>query len=367
MEGSQISNRQLMILITLITTSSPIFLLPSEVSKGVGRDGWYIVIFSCLIGIFNVMIFVWLERIFPKKSLIQINQEVFGKLVGGVINVVMFFYFVDVGSWVLREFAEFLLANVEPSTPIFVYLIIGIVMAAYAVSCGLGTFARVSEVIFPVQLLTYISIFFLTLNLMHFEYILPVLENGFIKPLSHSVHTITFFGDVMCISMLINYVKTTKRTSFYTIAGIGITVLLFLLTLLSSVLVMGAEATAKQTYPLFSLISNISIGEIIDRFDVLVVSFWMTGLFVKITSYLWASTEAACQIFSIRDRRYIIFPIVLVYIVSARYKVDGFVDLSTFYSEHAMYFLTFQALVPLLILLIAIIKQKWKRNKIVIS
>lgn len=95
MEGSQISNRQLMILITLITTSSPIFLLPSEVSKGVGRDGWYIVIFSCLIGIFNVMIFVWLERIFPKKSLIQINQEVFGKLVGGVINVVMFFYFLQ--------------------------------------------------------------------------------------------------------------------------------------------------------------------------------------------------------------------------------------------------------------------------------
>ncbi|KEK21897.1 GerAB/ArcD/ProY family transporter [Bacillus gaemokensis] len=367
MEGSQISNRQLMILITLITTSSPIFFLPAEVSKGAGRDGWYIVILSGLIGMLNVMIFVWLERIFPKKSLIQINQEVFGRLIGAIINVVMFFYFVDLGSWVLREFAEFLLANIEPTTPIFVYLIIGIVMAAYAVFCGIGTFVRASEVIFPVQLLTYISIFFLTLNLVHFEYALPVLENGFIKPLSHSLTTITFFGDVMSISMLINYVKTTKRTSFYTIAGMGITVLLFLLTVLSSVLVMGAETTATQTYPIFSLISNISIGGIIDRFDVLVVSFWMTGLFVKITSYLWASTEAACQIFSIKDRRYIILPIMLVYIVSARYKVDGFVDLSTFYSEHAMYFLIFQALVPLFILLVAIVKQKLKRDKVITS
>ncbi|EOO24099.1 spore germination protein (amino acid permease) [Bacillus cereus VD133] len=367
MERSQISNRQLMILITLITISSPIFFLPSEVSKGVGRDGWYIVIFSGLIGMFNVMIFIWLERIFPKKSLIQIIQGVFGRFVGGIVNVLMFFYFIDVGSWVLREFAEFLLANIEPTTPLFVYLIIGIGMAAYAVSCGLGTFARVSEVIFPIPILTYISIFLLTLNLFHFEYLLPALENGFIKPLSHSLSTITFLGDVICVSMIINYVKTTKRTAFYALTGMGITVILFLLAVLSSVLVMGAESTAKQTYPILSLISNISIGGILDRFDVLVVAFWMIALFVKITSYLWASTEAACQIFSIKDRRYIIIPILLVYIVSARYKVDGYVDLSTFYSTHAMYFLTFQAIVPLFILLSSLLKQKWKRGKAVTS
>ncbi|QED48224.1 GerAB/ArcD/ProY family transporter [Cytobacillus dafuensis] len=367
MEGSQISNRQLMILITLITVSSPIFFLPAEVTKGAGRDGWYMVIFSGLIGMFIVMIFVSLVRIFPKKSLVQINQEVFGRFLGGIINVVMLFYFVDLGSWVLREFVEFLLANIEPSTPLFVYLIIGMVMSAYTIFCGLGTFVRVSEVIFPVELLTYISIALLTLNLVHFEYLLPVLENGLIKPLIHSVPTITFFGDIVCISMLINYVKTTKRTSLFAIAGMGVTVFLFLLTVLSSILVMGAEATSKETYPIFSLISNISIGGVIDRFDVIVVSFWMIGLYVKITSYLWASTEAACQIFSIRDRRYIIFPIVLVYIVSARYKVDGYTDLTTFYSEHGMYFLTFQALVPLLILLFALIKQKWKRNKVVTS
>ncbi|RNB89699.1 spore gernimation protein [Brevibacillus fluminis] len=350
-----ITNRQFMILISIITIASSILYIPRAVSQIAGRDGWLVVLVSGLVGLLNLYVFLWMERLYPGKNLMEIHQQLLGKVFGGLLNFVYLFYFIDISTWVIREFVDFLLITVEPSTPFFVYAIIALLMAVYATFHGVEVFASVSELLFPIIVGIYFISFCLLVNEYHPHYLLPVLENGIAAPFRQFLVTETFFGDVMIISMIINHVRKTKFTPLYATAGIGLTMFFICSAVVSVVMLVGAETAATLTYPTFSLIQNINIANILDRLDILIITMWMIGVFVKITSYFMGSVQALSTILQISNPRAIIIPIALSMIVITRFKVPTFAQLDDVYSAGAWYFSVFQLAIPSLVLLLAII------------
>lgn len=183
MEKPQLSNWQLMVLISGTT-----------------------------LGCLNTMLFVWLERLYPGKTLMDIHKSVLGRGIGTFLNIFFIIYFFEICAWTLREFADFLLITVEPATPIFAYLTIGMIMAGYAVYYGVEVIARIAELMMPLVVFSYLTVFSLTVNLFHLSNLQPILENGLLHPLHDPFLTISWFGDVMVISMLMGYVRRTEKT-----------------------------------------------------------------------------------------------------------------------------------------------------------
>jgi spore germination protein KB len=363
MEKGVITNSQLMMLITVITLSTSILYVPQPITSSAGRDGWFLVLVAGGIGIFNTLIFIWIARLYPGKNLIQINRLLLGKVLGFILNCIYIFYFIDLGTWVLREFSAFLLITFIPITPIIVYLILGMIMCSYATFHGVEVLARINEIIFFLVIFILLVIYLFLFGQYHLEYVKPILENGFIHPLKHILTPAVWFGDVMIISMLINHVKQNKNTTHFILGGIGITFFFILLDVLVCTLVFGAETTATLTYPTFSLIQNISIANIIDRFDVIVVALWVAGTFVKFTSYFLAAVQGFSDMISLENYRYLIFPLSIGWIIYARFKVAGGVEMARLFSEQAWFWSMFQFVIPLLLLCIAFTKQMlWKKG-----
>jgi uncharacterized membrane protein HdeD (DUF308 family) len=82
MSKEMISNRQFMILIALIIVATSSLYVPQAVTYTTGRDGWYVVMVAGVVGAVNCMVFLWLERMYPGKSFLEINKLLLGDMLG---------------------------------------------------------------------------------------------------------------------------------------------------------------------------------------------------------------------------------------------------------------------------------------------
>jgi spore germination protein KB len=358
MRRMMISNQQLMALIVISTVGTSSLYAPSSLSHYADRDAWFLVLIGILGGALNLLVFLQLNKLYPDKSLIAICTHLLGRLGGGLLAVIFILYFMDVSSWVLREFAQFFVIALNPMIPQNWYLLIGIIMCAYAVFHGVEVISRVAFMIFLITIVTFLVIYLLLIKEYHFDYLLPVLENGFTGPLKGTIVVVSWFGDLMFISMVLNHVKRSKQTVHYAVAGVIISGIFLMMAVIGCSVVFGGKATSSFTYPIISLIQNIQLFRNIERLDAILIAIWVMSSFVKITVYFWSSLQALTECFRLSNPRLFIIPLAIGIVISSKYKVWGLIEMSSFYDKQAWYFVLFQFVLPVLLLVGAAIKHQ---------
>ena len=351
-----ISNFQMMTLIVISTIGTSSLYAPATFAHYAERNSWILVLVGGLMGLFNLLILIKLNQIYPDKNIITICTHLLGPWLGGILAFLFTFYFLDATSWVLREFAQFFIISLNPVIPQMWYLSAGVIMCAFAVYHGLEVFSRVSEIIFFITVTTFILIYLLLLNQYHPEYLLPVLENGLAEPMKGFMLATSWFGDLMFVSMIIQHVRKTKHTTSYAMGAIGITCFLLLMSILSCTMLLGGKAMATFTYPSISLIQNIKLFRNIERFDAALLVIWVMSSFIKITVYFWSALRGLTDLLQLRQPRRFIIPLAICFVICSKFKVWGLIELSTFYDAQAWYFVMFQLFIPTILLFIAWIK-----------
>lgn len=66
---------------------------------------------------------------------------------------------------------------------------------------------------------------------------------------------------------------------------------------------------------------------------------------------------------SLRSSRLILIPFAMAIVVSARYRIEGLIDLTEVYDKTIWYFFAFQMMIPLGVLLLALIKQAVRKKR----
>ncbi|WP_138754312.1 GerAB/ArcD/ProY family transporter [Paenibacillus sinopodophylli] len=357
-----INNFQMMSLIVISTIGTSSLYAPATLAHYAERNSWYLVLIGGIVGFFNLYVFLKLNQLYPGHNIITMSKQLLGPWLGGAVAFLLLFYLMDVTTWVLCEFSQFFIIALNPLIPQVWYLIAGVLMCAYAVYHGLEVFARVSEIVLIVTVVTFMAIYVLLINQYHPEYLLPVLEDGLLKPLKGTLLSISWFGDLMFVSMIMKHVRLTKSTASYAFGAVGITLLLMLMSVLSCTMVFGGQATTTFTYPSISLIQNIRIFRNIERFDAALVVVWVMSSFIKITAYFWSMLRGLTDWLNLKRPRMFIVPLAVCFVVCSRFKVWGLVELSSFYDSQAWYFVLFQLLLPSMLLGIALIKEKMKKS-----
>lgn len=357
-----ISNFQMMTLIIISTIGTSSLYAPATFADYAERNSWYLAVAGGIMGLINLCVFLKLNQLYPNKNIISICTHLLGSWIGSVMAFLFICYFIDVTSWVLREFSQFFIIVLNPLIPQIWYLSAGAIMCAYAAYHGLEVFARVSEIIFFVTVTTFLLIYLLLINQYHPEYLLPILENGLAQPLRGLLLSMSWFGDLMFISMVLQHVRKTKHTNAYAISAVGITLLLLLMSILSCTMLFGGKTTATFTYPSISLIQNIKLFSNIERFDAALVVVWVMSSFIKITVYFWSAYQGLSQLLRLRKPHMFIIPLAIGFVIVSKFKVWGLIELSAFYDSQAWYFVMFQLFIPAVLLFIALIKENMKKK-----
>jgi len=305
----KINNRQLTILAALVTIGDSIVVLPTIPAFEAKRDAWLAAIIGLVVGLLVIWLMTTASKLHPKLSLIQMNEKIFGKWLGGLLSFIFLAYLLISISAHLREMGDFNVSQVLPDTPIEAIHILLLLLVIMAVYLGLETFTRAGEIVFPWVLILFLLLILSLLNEADMHKIMPVLDNGLKPVLRGSLACIAYpFMELVIFMMILPHVSKTDGINRSMLIGATIGGLVLFLMITFTILVVGAEPSGLLSYPGYDLAKRISVGRFVERIEAFLALLWIITTFFKMCVYLYGFAQGMKQLFRLTDYRDILLP-----------------------------------------------------------
>lgn len=344
----------------LITTVLPTALLfvPAVTVSLAGRDAWMTEIIVTVFGIMVVIVSTLLGFRFPDKTIIQYSGDILGKYLGKLIGLAYLFFFFNTTAVIIREFADFLFIAYMPRTPLLMFIVISVMLAAYAVKSGLEVIARMNQFVLLLMFLSVAGIFSLVLKEFHPEYLFPILENG-VKPVIRGGLTPSAWrGEVFIMVMFIPYLNKYQKAR---VSGLKSMVILTAVLVLDIIICLGVFGirVGQFVFPVYYLAYYIGIAGFIERIEAVVLGLWVTGVTVKVAIWYYAAVLASSQLFGLKNHKTVVFPVGLILGVWSVAVFTNTTEIIQFFAEEFPYYaFTFEIMIPLGLLILAVIRKK---------
>lgn len=358
LDGGQLSTGQIVFLASSFCLGATLLKTPAV---GAGHADWLAIFFGLTEGLFFVFIFTSLSINFPGKNLIEINNIIFGTLIGKLISFAYVFYFFILGTMTLRLFGDFFSGIIFPQTPILVIIGLTILVCASAVRNGIEVIARCSQVLLPLTALTVIITFLLGLPNMQFNRFLPVINVPLDVFLRVSHYTAVFpFGESIAFMMLLAYLipdqKTAKKGRFALMLGLTIGAFFLALAAIRNTGLLG-DTKLISNYTSYQAARLIDIGEVLTRVEIIVSANFLTMGFLVISLFYYCTVLGLAQVFNLRTYLPLVLPIGIILGIISITQFESIVDYDYFTESFTTYFaFPFQFLFPVLSLLICKIR-----------
>ena len=359
MVHEKINARQFTWLVSLYIIGSSILIIPSGLAAEAKQDAWIAAILSVSIGILLVFFYGVFIKKFPDKTIVEVTEEVVGKWIGKVVSFSFFSFVFLLAALVLRNIGDFFTTQILIETPLEVIFAIFILVVIMGAGLGIETIARACEIFFPWIFFLLFLLIVLLIPEMKFANIKPFFDEGF-KPIIRA--SIPFIGlpflELIAFLMIHPSVNQSKSVSNAFLKGTLLGGIVLFVVILSTILVLGSDFTSRNTYPTYILAKIISIGQIVERIEVIVAIVWMLSIYFKLVLLFYVSSLGLSQVLNIKDYRPLLFPLGLVMIVLSLISYPDIIYMQVFVTEiWTIYASSFGLVLPILMLLIAKIRK----------
>ncbi|MDQ0116125.1 GerAB/ArcD/ProY family transporter [Paenibacillus harenae] len=276
-----------------------------------GRDAWIGELISCCLAVFIVMTYIALMRMNPGLTLVQWFPAQFGRWIGkplAFLYPLMFLY--SVGR-IIADIRDMVSTTVLPNTPLFVISGLFAIIIAYCVYGGTVIVARLGEMILPIVLLMFfIEIILLSgSGVLHINNLLPVLENGW-EPVWKVVYPSGItqsFGETLVLAMFWPETKRPEKVMKVTLLATILSGSMVTLFDVLAILVFG-DMFSSFLYPLYTLLSLISIGHFIENLQMFGVLYLLMTALLKSVVYMLAAVKGIQQLTNMKGSRVLVIP-----------------------------------------------------------
>jgi len=314
---TKLSVRQFTVLVMLFTIGTTILIIPSDLASVSKQDAWIAAIIGILLGLLFVLLISTVGNRFGQKTLVQYNEELFGKWLGTIVSSVFIFYSFIGSATLLYYVGNFMTTQVMPETPMLYINILFMSMVVVGTRLGIETIARSAEIFFPWFLMLFLVMAAFVSPQIKAQNIQPVLEAG-VKPLVASAISYVGTAALTLISFLMIFpAKVRKpakaRNAFLigsVLGGLFIVVITFL-----TIAVLGTETTSRHLYPSYALAKKISVGNFVERIESVMAGLWFMSIFYKLTLYFYGFVMGLAQTLHLKDHRPIVFPLGMIVVV----------------------------------------------------
>ncbi|MFB9760568.1 GerAB/ArcD/ProY family transporter [Ectobacillus funiculus] len=366
MEKAKVSAIQLFALMFLFEMGTALV-----VSYGIGakKDAWLAILLGLGAGIVLFFIHYFLFRQYPNLPLTGYARKIFGKYLGWIIGLLYILYFLYIAARNLREFGDLLISSALPKTPLLAINILMVLTICYVLSLGIEVLGRTAEVFLVVLLLLGATGNFLVLvsGNWHPHNLQPFLENGW-KPILTTVFPLIIsfpFGEMIVFTMLLPYLNQPESVKRVWLSALISGGLALSWTASLNIVVLDVEKVERSVFPLLSTIRVVNLMEFLQRLDVIVVYTLLITVFFKASIFFYSAVIGIVDLFKLKNHQQIVLPVGIILIFLsiviasdfAEHLEEGFVI--TGYYLH----IPFLMIIPLLMLLVAIIRNRFKKVK----
>ncbi len=356
-----ISDKQGITLVVLYILGSSLIL---AIGAEAGNDVWLSLIIAIFFAIPVLLVYARLHALFPDKNIFDISKYVYGRLFGNLINLLFTWFALHLGSLVLRNFVEFITIVGLPETPDLVPASNLILLTIWVVKEGIEVLGRWGEFFVLVSITLLLFAFILLTPQMDSTNLLPILYNG-IKPVIGGAFAIFAFPFVELVTFMMVFSSLKNRQSSYKIFLIGLLIggFVLLVTVITDLLILGADNYSELYFPLYMSISKINVGNFLQRLEIIAAVTFLIGGFVKISICLMGVCNGFVNILGSKDYRFIVTPLAFLMLNMSFMVYDSIMEMTTWASQLWRYYaFPFQVLLPVIILIGAEVKLRLQRK-----
>lgn len=360
LEKGKISPRQTGQLLFMTTIATVIFFAPSMITGIAGRDAWLAALLGPMFALITLLLITWLGRKHPGLTIFQYSEVILGKWLGKTVALLYVWGFLHIGAIAVREFGDFMTTSFMPHTPISVFNFSMILLCAWSVMVGLEVIARMSE--FIIILVVSFLLFILLFSLPNWElsYLLPFFSRGAMPVLQAALIPAAWHGNIIVIAVILPFVTRPARALIAGTTAVFASAALLTIGVIGMVTVFGSELSSSFLFPLHLFAQTIDIGQIITRFESVVMTIWMAGIFVKTSVFYYCAALGLAQALNLKEVRPVVLPLG---ILLSTLSISLFQDVTTLvtflrdtrpYYTISLYFLG----LPLLLISVTLIREK---------
>jgi len=318
--ANAITSKQMALYTFVCQTGIGSIVLPTALAKEVGHDGWISVIAT---GVLSIAIAALLGMLLKKssgKGILDINKEVYGKVIGTAFNILIFIYLLVTASAGAGIFVVFLRISFFRLTPQLIMSLIFMLPSFYMVWYGLKTTARfkIFTLFSYVVVLVYIILIYKDIRP---TFLMPVGEAG-IVPLLYSIKT-SYFAYIGLELIAVFYAEITdneKALRWHVFANF-FSMLFFTIVTAVCTAVFGEKFLPVQSITLFNLFRIYNV-DVLERIDLFIIAFWFFAISCSIRAYIMASWYSLNKICKKKKSTFIYMIFIALLIVISRIPGD---------------------------------------------
>ncbi|RED61825.1 GerAB/ArcD/ProY family transporter [Cohnella lupini] len=266
----------------------------------------------------GLVILAVLVRRYPKENIMQFGGRLIGKRVARCFNLLLILFFATSTGLSLREFGEVVIEVLLPETPIKFTIMVLLLITVISCRCTVIKFSYVHSFYLPSIVAISFVMFFASLKNYDTVNLMPIIGNhpdGFWKG---AMSIAALFQSAFVLCLLIPYMRNPNKIVASTIWGVGISGIIFLLIVVSSISTFGAEETKHLKFPTLEAARSATIPDgALERLDGIFIIVWVISVFTTLFSTYYFSVAASKETFGLRDHRLISsFLLPYVFIVS---------------------------------------------------
>lgn len=232
-------------------------------------DSYISVIIGALLGLFPLLCIIYIVKNSNGNDIIDLNIQIFGKIVGTIINITISILFILFASLILYNVSLFLDTQYIPDTSSLYVKILIMVAVVYASSKDIASISRVSQALFIINIILFLISCIGIITEFDYNNLLPILSDG-IKPVLSGGIQYAIFGVFPLILLTAIPLKKVenKKSVFRNIWIIYIltNVVMFLIFFLT-IGVLGYEVVSIYKYPEYMVLKIFSLFGIIERIE----------------------------------------------------------------------------------------------------
>lgn len=367
LEKGKINPGQFQILVITFTIGTAILHAPSLLAKAAKQDAWI----ASALAVFTSLLFLYLYNqlvsLHPSVAFVEMNEIIFGKWLGKITSLLFLFYVFHILGGGFRGIGDFFATQVMIETPPFIIITMVVLTSLVGVRLGLEVISRTALTFFPWIVILLLMLFLLLIPELKFENVQPILEGGPKPVLKGAYIDLSMpYLQLAILLMIAPFVteNSNMKKAFYKGILIGGTILTILV--MYSILILGADSTARQSYATYVLGKKISIGDFLERIEVIVAIIWILTIYFKLTISYYVLAIGCAQVFGLRNYKILTFPLALLIITFSIFMHRDVVHVSNYIAKGLPpYSITICFFLPLLVYVIGKIQKKRSIEKLV--
>jgi len=323
----KISIRQVMILFFFTVVSCTLRITTVNQNNFFAKSSWLSPFFAVIPMLLLIFILDKLIKKHQDKSLTQIIEIVFGKIIGKIILFLFFIHVLFYISFFLKNFGEKFVSSIFPDVSPMFFIILLILSALFAVKKNIESFARFAEFSFFIILIVFIAAFFTVLPNIEIKNLYPVTYYDVSDILKSSLPLISIWSPLTFSLFLGDNIRysgkpgteennnTTDKFKHTAVKFMIITAIFNLLCFIAVIGIFNADTANSMPMSYFMIFKSIKSSGIIQSFETLFIFSWVFTDFIIVVYYMFIMSKIFKTLFVIDHEKTKFFMVPLAFII----------------------------------------------------